>query len=130
MSLFIRLSVIVAAMVAFQACASHPGPAVPAIPAGAAATPAANQAPAPGQIHTLLLEDKTLSQDEVNRLLSQGYKPQKGRGDAVLYCREEPQMGTHFEKKVCLTADQIKTATVEGREITEKLQQNGGNPQR
>ena len=64
----------------------------------------------------------------MSRLLSQGYKPQKGRGDDVLYCRSEPQLGTHFEKKVCMTAEQIKSATVDSRDALEHLQHNVGNP--
>ena len=64
----------------------------------------------------------------MNRLLSQGYKPQRGRGDTVLYCRSESQLGTHFEKKVCLSADQIKTRTQDSRDITEALEHNFGQP--
>jgi len=76
----------------------------------------------------LVLDDKTLSQAEVNDLLSQGYKPQKGRGDAVLYCRHESQSGTRFDKKVCLSADQIKARHQESRDAADKFQRNNGNP--
>jgi hypothetical protein len=76
----------------------------------------------------LVLEDKTLTNAEVSRLLSQGYKPQKGRNDTVLYCREEAQLGTHFTKKVCMSADQIKQATLDSTDLTRKFQQNQGNP--
>ncbi|HEY6921849.1 MAG TPA: hypothetical protein VI653_00150 [Steroidobacteraceae bacterium] len=75
----------------------------------------------------IVLDDKTLTQAEVNRMLSQGYKPQKGRGSDVLYCRSELQMGSHFEKTVCMSADQIKRRTQDSREITDKLETNGGN---
>jgi hypothetical protein len=44
----------------------------------------------------------------------------------VLYCRSEAQLGTHFEKKVCMSADQIKQATVDSRDLTRKFQQNQG----
>jgi hypothetical protein len=109
-----RLILLVFACAAVQAFASDTPPSTTS--ASAAGKPAA-----------LVLEDKTLTQAQVNRMLSQGYKPQKGRGDSVLYCRSEPQMGSHFEKTVCLSADQIKQRTQDSREITDKLETNGGN---
>jgi hypothetical protein len=128
---------------AFEADPIKPGPAEPA----KAATPdqaepsktvapaattsvavATNPASPPAKPQQLMLVDKTLTQVEVNRLLSQGYRPQRGRGDDVLYCRLEAQMGTHFEKKVCMTASQLKAGTRDSRDATEILQRNLGNP--
>jgi hypothetical protein len=83
---------------------------------------------APAKAKQLVLDDKTLSQAEVNRLLSQGYKPQKGRGDAVLYCRSEAQVGTRFDKKVCLSAEQIKARTQDSQDAANKFQKDNGNP--
>jgi hypothetical protein len=37
-------------------------------------------------------------------------------------------MGTHFTKKVCMSADQIKQATLDSTDLTRKFQQNQGNP--
>jgi hypothetical protein len=138
---FIRMMPVLFACVATQAYSSEDPPTTPAPveavkPATPAAAPAATAdtptpttpAPAPAAPQRLVLEDKTLTAAEVNHLLSQGYKPQKGRGDTVLYCRSESQLGTHFEKKVCMSADQIKTRTRESRDITEGLQRNFGQP--
>jgi hypothetical protein len=145
-STFIRLMPLLFACVVAQASEANPTTPGPVEPAKATmpdqaeptkpATPAAttsaasptNPASAPAKPQQLMLVDKTLTQAEVNRLLSQGYKPQRGRGDSVLYCRLEAQLGTHFEKKVCMTASQIKTATQESRDATESLQHNLGNP--
>jgi hypothetical protein len=143
---FMRLMPVLVACVASQAFASNDPPATPAPsesakPSSPAATPAAattptattdtpaaaTPAPAPATGQRLVLEDKTLTNTEVQRLLSQGYKPQKGRNDTVLYCRTEAQMGTHFEKKVCMSADQIKQATVDSSDLTRKFQQNLGS---
>jgi len=130
---------VILACIGVQACASRPdSPPGPAQPIRATAAPAAgaqtsspaDHAATPDQAHTLYLDDKTLTQDEVNRLLSQGYKPKKGRGDDILYCRSEQQLGTHFDKRICLTADQIKTAMQDSRDIAERLQRNLGNPQK
>jgi hypothetical protein len=143
---FIRLMPVIVACFASQAFASNDPPATPApveaaksptAPTNTAATTSATtadtpattssaSAPATGQ--KLVLEDKTLTNTEVSRLLSQGYKPQKGRNDTVLYCREEAQLGTHFTKKVCMSADQIKQATLDSTDLTRKFQQNQGNP--
>jgi hypothetical protein len=90
-------------------------------------TPSTTPASTPDRPAPIVLEDRTLTQAEVNRMLSQGYKPKKGRGDDVLYCRSEAQMGSHFEKTVCLTAQQIKQRTQDSREITERLETNGGS---
>ena len=146
MKTFIRLMPVLVACVATQAFASDDPPATPApveaakpatAPTNTAATTstttadtpsATSSAPAPATGQKLVLEDKTLTNTEVSRLLSQGYKPQKGRNDTVLYCREEAQMGTHFTKKVCMSADQIKQATLDSTDLTRKFQQNQGNP--
>jgi hypothetical protein len=135
---FIRLMPVLVACVAAQAFASNDPPATPAPAAAPAATTtstatadtssATSPAPAPATGQKLVLEDKTLTNTEVQRMLSQGYKPQKGRDNTVLYCRNEAQMGTHFEKKVCMTADQIKQATLDSADLTRKFQQNQGSP--
>ena len=114
MELFIRLIPVIFACGAATAFAGD----APATTTNSASKPAK---PAP-----VVLQDKTLTQEEVNRMLSQGYKPKKGRGDEVLYCRDESAMGTHFTRTVCLSAQQIKQRTQDSREITEKLETNGG----
>lgn len=115
MNPFIRLIPVVLACAAAQAFAGD--------------TPTStNSASTPAKPTPIVLQDKSLTQEEVNRMLAQGYKPKKGRGDDVLYCRSEPQLGSHFEKTVCLTAQQIKQRTQDSREITERLETNGGNP--
>jgi hypothetical protein len=88
--------------------------------------PSTNSASPPAKSAPVVLQDKTLTQEEVNRMLSQGYKPKKGRGDDVLYCRDEPALGTHFTRTICLTAQQIKQRTQDSREITDRLETNGG----
>jgi len=113
MNLLTRLIPLVFACAAAHAFAGDTPPSTDS------ASPATKSAP-------VVLQDKTLTQAEVNRMLSQGYKPKKGRGDDVLYCRDEAAMGTHFTKTVCLTAQQIKQRTQDSREITDRLETNGG----
>jgi hypothetical protein len=134
---FTRVMPVIFAFVASQAFASDEPPATAPVEAAKPATPAATPTatattpaattPAPAQGQRLVLEDKTLTNTEVQRLLSQGYKPHKGPNDTVLYCRSEAQMGTHFEKRVCMSADQIKGANQDSMELTRKFQQNQGS---
>lgn len=131
----IRLILVTLACVAAQACADHPTtagavkPAISATPAATAETmPPASPVPVSANTQRVVLDDKTLTQDEVNQLLSQGYKPRKGHDDRVLYCRSEPQLGSRFEKKVCLSGTQIKAAIQDSKDATRTLERNLGNP--
>lgn len=135
MDKLIRLILVTLACVTAQACADHPtpaGPVKPALSATPAATagalPPASPVPVSANTQRIVLDDKTLTQVEVNQLLSQGYKPRKGHDDQILYCRSEPQLGSRFEKKVCLTGTQIKTAIQDGKDETKNLERNFGNP--
>lgn len=135
MDKLIRLILVTLACVAAQACADHPTtagavkPAISATPAATAETmPPASPVPVSANTQRVVLDDKTLTQDEVNQLLSQGYKPRKGHDDQVLYCRSEPQLGSRFEKKVCLSGTQIKAAIQDSKDATRTLERNLGNP--
>jgi hypothetical protein len=135
MDKLIRLILVTLACVATQACADHPttaGPVKAAISTTSAATaetpPPANPVPVSANTQRVVLDDKTLTQAEVNQLLSQGYKPRKGHDDQILYCRSEPQLGSRFEKKVCLTGTQIKNAIQDSKDETRDLERNIGNP--
>ncbi len=91
MTTLARVSLIVVACVAFHACSSaRPVPA---------ATSAAPQ--------RIVLEDKTLTNEEVQQVLAQGYKP-VGRNGKVYYCRREQVTGTNVPSTMCMTADTLK----------------------
>ena len=104
--------------------------AVPAAvtPAQAKIEPEASAPTAAATPTRLVLDDKTLTNAEVSKLLAQGYRPQKGRGDDVLYCRSEQPIGTRFAKKICKTAEQIKSLTQDSKDITQQQQMPGWNP--
>ena len=125
MNMFRRLIPVVFACAAAQAFAGDPVTSTSTPPTATSPT-STTAASTPAKPAPVVLQDKTLTQEEVNRMLSQGYKPKKGRGDSVLYCRDEPAMGTHFTRTVCMTAEQIKQRTADSREITDKLETNGG----
>jgi len=127
---FVRLMPVLFACVATQVLAGDP-PTPKAVdpdkPAQVKADPGTT-APAAAKPERLVLDDKTLTNAEVSQMFAQGYRPQKGRGDDVLYCRSEQPTGTRFPKKVCKTADQIKEQTRDSKDLTERQQMPSGNP--
>ena len=147
MNTFVRLMPVLFACVATQVIAGDPptpksvdadkptAPAVATSADGASAAKPAQSKADPGTTASaatkperLVLDDKTLTNAEVSQMLSQGYKPQKGRGDDVLYCRSEQPTGTRFPKKVCKTADQIRAQTRDSKDLAERQQMPSGNP--
>lgn len=141
MNTFVRLMPVLFACVATQVVAGDPPtpktiePDKPATQAAAPATDTASQttpsptkpeaATTPAQPQRVVLNDKSVTNEEVRQLLAQGYKPQKGRGDDVLYCRSEQPVGTRFAKRVCKSADQIKAQTQDSKELLEMKQRPG-----
>lgn len=128
-----RLILIAGVAAAVQACADHPTTASPVrssvspAPAAGIQTPApSNATEAAGSVQPVALNDKTLTQSEVNTLLSQGYKPQK-RGDDVVYCRSETQLGTRFPRTVCRSGSDIKAAIQLSKDETTTMDRNLGN---
>lgn len=147
MNTFVRLMPVLFACVATQVVAGDPptpkavDPDKPAASSvavstdsAAAANPAqakadpGTTAPAAAKPERLVLEDKTLTNTEVSQMLAQGYKPQKGRGDDVLYCRSEQPTGTRFPQKICKTADQIKAQMRDSKDMAARQQMPSGNP--
>jgi hypothetical protein len=78
-----------------------------------------------GKPAPIVLEDKTLTNDEVRQLLSRGYKP-VGRGGEVYYCRREEKTGSRFTTMSCKTADEMKQLTREGKDMLAAKQKSGG----
>jgi hypothetical protein len=77
------------------------------------------------QPNRIVLEDKTLTNDEVKALFAQGYKP-VGRNGEVYYCRREQQTGSRFATMTCKTADQMKQIAQDGKELLSAKQKPGG----
>jgi hypothetical protein len=66
-----------------------------------------------------VLVDKTVTDAQVKQLLAQGYKPQAS-GDSVWYCHREQVLGTHFETRVCRTAEQMGLLRNDANEFMEQ----------
>ena len=126
----VRILAILIAGVATQVLADEPQaaptePASPpalAAPAAEASADASEAATKPTRIY---LEDKTLTNEEIKQLFSQGYKP-VGRNGQVYYCRNEAKTGSRFMSMTCKTADQMKQLARESRDMLTAKQKTGG----
>ena len=73
----------------------------------------------------IVLEDKTLTNDEVRDLFAQGYKP-VGRNGEVYYCRSDTPTGSRVASLSCKTADQMKQIEAASKEMLTQSQKIGG----
>jgi hypothetical protein len=61
---------------------------------------------------------------EIKQMRSRGYKP-VNRNGTLVFCRDEGQIGTHFQRTHCSTLKQLKDAELSGQEYVNSLQQQG-----
>ncbi len=99
--------------------AAGPGPGA----AGAPATDPAAAAAAKPAIK--VLEDKTLTNDEVRQLLAQNYRP-LSRDGQIYYCRREQHLGSRFTSLTCRTADEMKEIARESKDMAAAKQKSSG----
>jgi hypothetical protein len=140
MNTFVRLLIVICASSATQAFAIDP-PSNPVEPGKPSSPPvestgspsdtsatqsvSTNTDKASSKPKRIVLEDKTLTNEEVRQLFAQGYKP-VGRGGKVLYCRSEKTIGSRIGTTVCKTADQMKELTQASKDMANKAQRVGG----
>ena len=121
MNAIVRLFPVICACVVTHAFATDPpSNPEPVKPESSASTAAPQSKPA-----RFVLEDKTLTNDEVRQLFGQGYKP-VGRNGEVLYCRNEAQTGSRFTTMTCKTANQIKQIMQDSKDMLAAHQKSSG----
>ena len=126
--------------VAEAAKPTTPAPASPSGDSSATTTPAsAEQSPGRKATTTATSVDGTkpvrliagdvAAEARLKRLRTAGYKPE-AHGDELVFCRKEPVLGTHFQRKVCNTAEQLESLTSTSQDELEQMQRTGmrGNP--
>jgi hypothetical protein len=101
--------------------------AKPVVPpaATAAATAPDGTAATPARTNRIVLEDKTLTNDEIRALFAQGYKPMS-RDGKVYYCHQEMKTGSRFATTTCKTADQMKQLAQDSKDLVNSQQKTGG----
>jgi len=109
-----------------QACTStpaymeHPKPRGTVAPQTLSST--GNTAPQAGRV---VLEDKSLTNEEVRQIFAMGYKP-VARNHEVYYCRREVTTGSRFDEVTCRTGDEIKRLTQTSKDTVTQFQGTGG----
>ena len=94
--------------------------------AAPAATPAAAPATAATTAHAS--STQVALTDDDKKLIAQGYKLYMKDGQKT-FCRREVALGSHFEKKVCGTAEQLGQSQRDAKDIAAQSQQaRGTNP--
>jgi hypothetical protein len=115
-----------------------PAPASPSVDSSATITPAelpadrkttATAASADGTKPVRLIVGDSAADARLKKLRAAGYTPE-AHGDEVVFCRREPVLGTHFQRKVCNTAEQLESVASTGQDDVEQMQRDGmkGNP--
>ena len=105
-----------------------PSPTEPAAAAAATpttTTPSAPTADSSAKPKPVVLEDKTLTEQEVKQLLAQGYRPLTRDGQ-LYYCRRETETGSRFANLQCRTGEQAKQRTQDGNDWLSKVQKPSG----
>ena len=74
------------------------------------------------------LDDPVLTNDEVKRLLAQGYRQEKMPNGHVYYCRNVNALGSMVPKKDCTTGEQLKALAQDKKEFDDLLQQKAAIP--
>ncbi|MBS0373273.1 MAG: hypothetical protein JSR73_01725 [Proteobacteria bacterium] len=94
-------------------------------PAAAPSAPAAPTAPTA----TTPAAAATASPDaaEIAQFRSLGYRPEQRHGETY-YCRNEAEIGSRFERKVCATIEQLRARRQASRDMLESMQKLPGNP--
>jgi hypothetical protein len=100
-------------------------------PAPSAPSSAADVKPASGTAPTSApkadkseVVDVAATDAEIKQMRSRGYKP-VNRNGTLVFCRDEGELGSHFQRTHCSTLKQLKDAELSGKEYVNSLQQQG-----
>jgi hypothetical protein len=113
-----------AAQAAAQSTAAQTTAAsAPDSPSDAKPAPGAPAAPAP-KADTSEVVNVAATEAQIKQMRGRGYKP-VNRNGTLVFCRDEGELGTHFQRTHCSTLKQLKDAELSGKEYVNSLQQQG-----
>jgi hypothetical protein len=98
-------------------------PSAPSSAADAKAAPGTPAAP-PAKADKSEVINVAATEAEIKQMRGRGYKP-VNRNGTLVFCRDEGQIGTHFQRTHCSTLDQLKQAELSGKEYVNSIQQQG-----
>jgi hypothetical protein len=105
--------------------AGDANPAPNAASSAADVKPASGTAPAPApKADKSDVVDVAATDAEIKQMRSRGYKP-VNRNGTLVFCRDEGELGSHFQRTHCSTLKQLKDAELSGKEYVNSLQQQG-----
>jgi hypothetical protein len=112
-----------------QSPAAQPVAAQTPVPSAASssdAKPAPATAAAPGtrKAEKTEVANAGPTDAEIKQMRGRGFKPVTRNGTMV-FCRDEGEIGTHFQRTRCSTLDQLKQAELSGKEYVKSIQQQG-----
>jgi hypothetical protein len=103
--------------------AQAPSPSVPS--SASDVKPASGTVPAPTpKADKSEVVDVAATDAEIKQMRSRGYKP-VNRNGTLVFCRDEGELGSHFQRTHCSTLKQLKDAELSGKEYVNSLQQQG-----
>jgi hypothetical protein len=60
---------------------------------------------------------------EIKQMRGRGYKP-VSRNGTLVFCRDEPQLGSHFQRTRCNTLKELKDAELSAKEYVNSIQRS------
>jgi len=60
---------------------------------------------------------------EIKQMRGRGYKP-VSRNGTLVFCRDEPQLGSHFQRTRCNTLKELKDAELSAKEYVNSVQRS------
>jgi hypothetical protein len=107
--------------------AQAPSPSAPSSAPSSAGdvNPAPGAAPAPvPRTDKSEVVNVAATDAEIKQMRGRGYKP-VNRNGTLVFCRDEGELGSHFQRTHCSTLKQLKDAELSGKEYVNSLQQQG-----
>jgi hypothetical protein len=98
----------------------------PSAPSGASdvkPAPGAPPAPTPKADKSDVV-NVAATEAEIKQMRGRGYKP-VNRNGTLVFCRDEGELGSHFQRTHCSTLEQLKQAELSGKEYVKSIQQQG-----
>jgi hypothetical protein len=100
-------------------------PSPTAQPSAGDVKPASGTTPAPTpKADKSEMVDVAATDAEIKQMRSRGYKP-VNRNGTLVFCRDEGELGSHFQRTHCSTLKQLKDAELSGKEFVNSIQQQG-----
>jgi hypothetical protein len=99
-------------------------PSAPSSAADTKAAPGTPAAPPATKADKSEVVNVAATEAEIKQMRGRGYKP-VNRNGTLVFCRDEGEIGTHFQRTRCSTLDQLKQAELSGKEYVNSIQQQG-----